>query len=98
MFTHFLRFSRLIILTSYIVLLVLHHPAAASPGGGSGDGGIKANQLMAGLPLYFEANRGQISEKFDYLARAGNLRAYHRLRRGGYVAEGSGQTRSFRGW
>ena len=44
--------------------------------GGSGDGGIKAKQLMAGQPLYFEANRGQISEKFDYLARSGNLRAY----------------------
>ena len=98
MFTRrpFLSYS--IIITIFLVFSSLHHPAAASPGGGSGDGGIKAKQLMAGLPLYFEANRGQISEKLDYLARAGNLRAYIGPAGAVMSLRGAAKPGLFRGW
>ena len=75
MFTRRLFLSYFAIINTFIFILIFHQPANASPDGSGGEA-TKANRLLAGLPLYFEANRGQVHEKFDYLARSGGLRAY----------------------
>ena len=67
------RPNRFSIATIITLICLCHHPAIA----GIDDGAeARAGRLLANQPLYFEANRDQISEKFDYLTRAGNLRAY----------------------
>ena len=67
------RPNRFLMATIITLICLCHHPAIARIGDGAE---ARAGRLLASQPLYFEANRGQISEKFDYLARAGNLRAY----------------------
>ena len=65
--------NRFLMATIITLICLCHQPAIA----GIDDGAeARAERLLASQPLYFEANRGQICEKFDYLARAGNLRAY----------------------
>jgi len=63
--------------SSRFLLLVCAAPVFAAPAGNAPDAALRqANAIMSGLPLRFEANRGQMDPSVRYAARANG---YHLL-------------------